>query len=167
MNLRRLGLLAMVLIMTATSCSKDEPAVVEEVNYTIDLNLAMETDWQVADEILSLVNDHRESIGLEPLRRDQGYASAYAVDHTKYMIDQGKISHDNIEFRRAALKNQGAQIVTENVAYGYKTAAEVVNAWLNSPGHRKAIEGYYTHSGFGVMKDERGIYYFTHIFYRK
>lgn len=167
MNLLRLGLLAMVLIMTTASCSKDEPAVVEEANYTVDINLALETDWQMADDILALVNDHRASIGLDAIKRDQGYASAYAVEHTQYMIDQGKISHDNFTFRQEALKNQGAVLVSENVAYGYKTAEEVVNAWLNSPGHRKAIEGLYTHSGFGIMTNERGNYYFTQIFYRK
>ena len=153
--------------MTATSCSKDEPAVVEEVNYTVDLNLAMETDWEMADAILSFVNDHRASLGLDAIKRDQGYASAYAVDHTQYMIDVGKISHDNFEFRKAALKNQGALVVTENVAYGYRTAEDVVHAWLNSPGHKKNIEGPYTHTGFGVMTDDRGHYYFTQIFYRK
>ena len=153
--------------MTATSCSKDEPAAVEEVNYTVDLNLAMETDWEMANAILTIVNDHRASIGLHALQRDQGYASAYAVDHTQYMIEQGKISHDNFEIRKTALKNQGARQVTENVAYGYKTAEDVVKGWLNSPSHRRAIESSYTHSGFGVITDDRGNYYFTQLFYKK
>jgi len=157
----------MVLIMTATSCSKDENAEVQEVNYTVDLNLAMETDWEMANAILTLVNDHRASIGLSPLERDQGYASAYAVDHTQYMIEQGKISHDNFEIRKTALKNQGARQVTENVAFGYNTAEDVVTAWLNSPNHRRSIESSYTHSGFGIMTDARGNYYFTQLFYKK
>ncbi|MAZ71645.1 MAG: hypothetical protein CMC70_00725, partial [Flavobacteriaceae bacterium] len=137
------------------------------VNYSIDLNLADETDWAMADEILNLVNDHRESLGLARIQRDQTYASAYAVDHTQYMIDKGTISHDNFGVRSSALKNQGAVIVGENVAYGYDSPEKVVNAWLNSPSHRSVIEGLYTHSGFGIMKNAQGHYYFTQLFYKK
>ncbi|QIE60010.1 CAP domain-containing protein [Rasiella rasia] len=161
------SLLAMVVLFTMASCSKDEAPVIEEVNYTIDLNLANETDWAMANEILELVNDHRISKGLTTIKRDQSYASAYAVDHTQYMIEKDKISHDNFGIRSNALKEQGAKIVAENVAYGYSTAADVVNAWLNSAGHRKTIEGHYTHSGFGIIKNSEGAYYFTQLFYKK
>jgi uncharacterized protein YkwD len=167
MNLLKTGLMAMALICLVTSCQKDEGVASEELNYTIDLNLANETDWVMANEILVLINDHRASIGLSPIKKDQQYASAYAVDHTQYMIDTQKISHDNFNVRSNALKERGAKIVGENVAYGYATAEAVVHAWLNSPGHKKVIEGAYTHSGFGIMQNDKGTYYFTQLFYRK
>jgi|TARA_R100000306_G_scaffold29587_1_gene32422 uncharacterized protein YkwD len=169
MNLLKTSLLAMVLFCTVSSCSKDDTAVVEEetANYSIDVNLANETDWQMANEILDLVNQHRASQGLETLKRDQQYASAYAVDHTFYMIDLEEINHDHFDVRKKGLKDRGAKIVGENVAFGYPTAEEVVNAWLNSPGHRANIEGSYTHSGFGVIQAPDGRYYFTQLFYKK
>lgn len=157
----------MVLLCTVASCSKEEAVLTEEVNYSIDLNLANETDWAMADEILTLVNDYRTSQGLPRIKRDQTYASAYAVDHSQYMIEKEKISHDNFGVRSSALKDQGAVIVGENVAYGYDTAEKVVHAWLNSPGHLKNIEGLYTHSGFGIVKNEQGQIYFTQLFYKK
>jgi len=157
----------MVLFTAVVSCSKDESVVEEEVNYTIDLNLAMETDWEMADAVLDLVNQHRATLDLPAIKRDQTYASAYAVEHTQYMIEKSRLSHDNFGVRSQALKDRGAKIVGENVAYGYKTAEDVVHAWLNSPGHRKIIEGLFTHSGFGIMANERGDYYFTQLFYRK
>jgi len=161
------SLLAMVLLVTMASCSKEEAVVADEANYKIDLNLANETDWAMADEILALVNEHRVSLGLTSIKRDQTYASAYAVDHTIYMMDKGTISHDNFGVRSSALKDQGAVIVGENVAYGYESAEKVVNAWLNSPGHRNTIEGLYTHSGFGIVKNAQGNIYFTQLFYKK
>ncbi|MBT8255964.1 MAG: CAP domain-containing protein [Bacteroidia bacterium] len=167
MKLLKTTLVALVLIVTTASCTKDETQVVEEANFGIDVNLAMETDWQMADEILTLVNEYRTSIGLSALKRDQQYASAYAVDHTQYMIDISKINHDNFGVRSKALKDRGAQSVGENVAMGYTKAENLVNAWLNSPSHRGVIEGNYTHSGFGVIQNDRGIYYFTQLFYRK
>ena len=72
----------MVLLMTMASCSKEEEVATDEANYSIDLNLANETNWAMADEILKLINEHRESIDLPRIQRDQTYASAYAVDHT-------------------------------------------------------------------------------------
>ena len=166
MKIIKTSLLAIVLLFFVTSCSKDD-SISEETNYTIDLNLAQETDWLLADDILVLVNEHRTSIGLNTIERDQQYASAYAVEHTKYMIENKLVNHDNFQSRSAALKNRGAKRVGENVAYGYETAESVVYAWLHSPGHKDIIEGNYTHSGFGIMPNEDGIYFFTQIFYSK
>ncbi len=157
----------MALLCLVTSCSKEEIEPAVEANYSIDLNLANETDWPLANEILVLVNEHRATLGLDAIIKDQTYASAYAVDHTKYMIDLQQINHDNFGVRAQALRNQGAQNVGENVAYGYNNAHDVVSAWLYSPSHKAVIEGNYTHSGFGVVKDSGNRYYFTQLFYKK
>jgi len=167
MKIIRTSLLAMVLMFFVTSCSKDDSVAIDETNYTIDLNLAQETDWLLADDILVLINEHRTSIGLSTIKRDQQYASAYAVNHTKYMIDNNRVNHDNFGVRSTALKNNGAKRVGENVAYGYETAESVVYAWLHSPTHKAIIEGNYTHSGFGVIPNENGTYFYTQLFYSK
>jgi len=117
MKIIKLSLLAMVLMFAVTSCSKDDSIATEEANYSIDLNLAQETDWQIADDILVLINEHRASIGLSAIQRDQQYASAYAVEHTKYMISVYNINHDDFSIRSATLKDRGASRVGENVAY--------------------------------------------------
>ena len=157
----------MALLCLVTSCQKDESFAVEEANYTIDLNLANETDWEMANEIMILVNEYRTSLELEELKVDQGYASAYAVDHTQYMIDNNNLNHDNFNVRSEALKDRGAISVGENVAYGYATAEAVVAAWIASDAHRKIIEGNFTHAGFGVMQSPEGLWYYTQLFYRK
>lgn len=167
MKLLTTCLLAMVFF-TTVSCSKEEVVdTVEESNFTIDLNLANETDWHMANEILQYVNEYRLSLGLPEIIKDQQYASAYAVDHTQYMIEQNKISHDNFGIRSTGLKNRGARSVSENVGFGYTDAESLVNAWINSPTHRSVLEGNYTHSGFGVIQNISGKYFFTQLFYRK
>ena len=169
MNLLKSNLLAMALLcLVITSCSKEDSVEVEAAKYDIDLALAQRNDSQMSSEILSLVNDHRASIGLPALKIDTQYASAFAVDHTEYMIDKEQINHDNFGYRSEGIKyHDNAEVVGENVAYGYDTAEAVVNAWLNSPGHKAIIEGNYTHTGFGVMKCVKGRSYFTQLFYRK
>jgi len=167
MKTYKLSLLALAFMFLITSCSKDEIETTQEANYSIDLNLAQETDWEIANQILVLINEHRTSVGLTTIQSDQQYASAYAVDHTKYMIEVNGINHDYFNIRSQALKDKGAQRVGENVANGYSSAEAVVNAWLNSPTHLAIIEGNYSHSGFGVIPNENGTYYFTQLFYSK
>ncbi|RMA66117.1 Cysteine-rich secretory protein family protein [Ulvibacter antarcticus] len=157
----------MVFLFLATSCQKDESFTSEEANYTIDLNLANETDWKMADEILVLVNEYRNTLGLTPIISDKQFASAYAVDHSHYMMAKSQINHDNFGVRAQALRDNGAERVGENVAFGYNTAEAVVQAWLNSEGHREIIEGNFSHSGFGVLKASDNRYYFTQLFYKK
>ena len=46
----------------------------------------------------------------------------------------------------------------ENIAMGQRTPQEVVNAWMNSPGHRANIlNGDFTHIGVGYV--EQGNYW--------
>lgn len=166
MRILKKVLLAIVVSLTIVSCSKETIETIEEVNYAIDLNLAQETDWEMAEEVLKLVNEHRATLGLNTIKKDQQHASAYAVDHTKYMIDMDEINHDNFDYRTEALKGRGAQKVGENVAFGYTDAQTLVNAWISSTGHRRAIEGDFTHSGFGIIRNDVGTYYFTQLFYK-
>lgn len=161
------GLLVLTALVLFTSCSKDELDQNDAINYEIDLSIVVKNDVQMSEEILSLVNDYRVSVGLNPLIMDQAYASAYAVDHTDYMISLSQINHHNFHFRSEGLKSRGAVRVGENVAYGYDDAESVVNGWLNSPSHREIIEGDYTHSGFGVFQNTQGRYFFTQLFYLK
>jgi len=167
MKLLRTSLLAIVLLCFATSCQKDEDTLPNPENYTIDISLAEQTNWELAAEVLELVNEHRSTMDLTPIKKDQQYASAYAVEHTLYMIDVHGINHDNFTYRSAGLQSRGATHVGENVAYGYNTAEDLVHAWLNSPSHKKIIEGDFTHSGFGILKNDSGAYFFTQLFYKK
>ena len=70
--------------------------------------------------------------------------------------------------RQASLENNvGALRVGENVAYGYQYAESVVNAWLNSQGHKYIIEGDYTHFDISAEQDENDRWYYTNIFLKK
>lgn len=157
----------MALMCLLISCSKESASTTQEENYEIDLSLAQETDWEMANEILDLVNEHRSSLGLSEIQMGQQYSSAHAVKHTQHMIAASQISHDNFVYRKNALQNNGAESVAENVAFGYDTAETLVHAWLNSQGHKATIEGPFTHSGFGVVESADGKMYFTQLFYRE
>jgi uncharacterized protein YkwD len=53
----------------------------------------------------------------------------------------------------------------ENIAYGQRSAQEVMNSWMNSPGHKANIlSKSYTQIGVGVAKKSNGTMYFTQMF---
>ena len=155
----RMFLICFTVIISGISCSKDEASTPEEINY----QEAKTTETQ----ILELVNTHRESMG-KSILSSNALAADLAKDHTLYMIDQGKLSHDNSDDRFQRLfDEENANKVAENVAYKYKTAQEVMDAWLNSSGHKKNIEGDFTHIGISALKNDAGQYYYTQVFLRK
>jgi len=132
----------------------------------IDINLAEQNDWIISNEILNLINEHRIKQGRFPLIKDSLYATAYAVDHSNYMIANKLINHNNFLIRSQGLKSRGATRVSENIAYAYHSASSVLKAWLNSDSHRNTLEGDFTHIGFGVLRSPEQKYYFTLLLYK-
>ncbi|RMA66216.1 CAP domain-containing protein [Ulvibacter antarcticus] len=156
----------LVLMFLFSSCTEDLIETPRVQEYAIDLSLSLETNWPLAYEILDGLNTHRDSINLPTLIMDQTYASALAVEHTKYMISQNTISHNGLNTRTAALISKGATFVGENVAKGFTSGDAVLLGWLGSPDHKAILEGNYTHVGFGILQDEEGIYYYTMLLYQ-
>ncbi|WP_103068372.1 CAP domain-containing protein [Aquimarina sediminis] len=164
------GLLLAILSITLliTSCTKDESQVeLEEQTLEVMPNAKLSNEEiQVIHEIYYQVNDHRQSIGLQPLIwSNAAYTESW--NHTQYMIQEGSISHDGFSQRYQNLVySANARSMSENVASHYRSASSVVEGWLNSSGHRDNIEGDYTHTGIAAIKDSEGNFYYTQIFYR-
>lgn len=156
---------AMALLALLTlSCSTD--AVEEEAINAIAASYIPDTKI-IEIEIMELINEHRIENGLSVLQ-DMSEIKAVAFSHTDYMIEQSEISHDNFYLRKANLENNvGAIRVGENVAFGFHYAQTVVNAWLNSEGHKMIIEGDYTHFDISAEKDSNDRWFYTNIFIKK
>ncbi|WP_223033562.1 CAP domain-containing protein [Hanstruepera marina] len=146
------------------SCSSDN---LDDKAEAYNANLVIPEAKGIEVEILELINDHRLNLGLNPLS-DMGIIKSQAYNHTTYMLEQNAISHDNFFLRKSYLQsNAGANTVSENVAYGYTSAQSVVNAWLNSDGHRANIEGNFTNFDISAEQDNDGNWYYTNIFVKK
>lgn len=118
-------------------------------------------------EILELINNYRISENLSPLN-NLSIIKSVAFTHTDYMVSVNQVSHDNFYQRKASLvENVAAKKVTENVAYAYSSAESVVNAWLDSPGHRANIEGDFTDFEISAEMNKEGKWYFTNIFIKR
>lgn len=119
------------------------------------------------NEILELINNYRKDKGLPNLKL-LAIIKTQTDKHTDYMIAKGVISHDNFGSRSNYLQtNAQAKATAENVASGYSSAHSLVNGWLTSDGHRKNIQGNYTHFHLTAKKSPSNKWYYTNIFIRK
>ena len=106
-------------------------------------------------EVIRLVNEQRVKNGLNPLT-ENWELSRVARYKSQDMVDNRYFSHTSptygspfqmirafgISFRQAG----------ENIAYGQRTPQAVVNAWMNSSGHRANIlNASYTQIGVGYV----------------
>jgi len=159
-----LPLIVIVAFLGLTSCSTD--SVAEDTIDSIEVPVAPQAK-QIEVEIMELINAHRITQGLSPLN-DHNTVKAVAFTHTDYMIKENNVSHDNFFQRKQSLQaNANANVVSENVAYGFNSAESVVNAWLNSPSHRENIEGNFTDFDISAEKNNEGKWYFTNIFIKR
>lgn len=96
----------------------------------------------VEDQVLRLVNRHREKAGCEPLVAEARLTAA-AEGHSRAMAAQDFVAHDGKDGKdlAARVEDQGYrwQSVGENIAAGQATAAQAVNSWMRSKGHRANI----------------------------
>lgn len=104
-------------------------------------------------ELLSDTNQQRSQVGLPKLsensKLDQS-AQAKAEDMIKRNY-WAHVSPDGTQpwqyFSNAGYNYRSAG---ENLAYGFLTAGQTVDAWMNSPTHRANLLGNYRDVGFGI-----------------
>lgn len=101
---------------------------------------------ELQDEVeafVSLVNEHRASVGCSALRWN-GDVAAVALAHSQDMVARDFFDHTNPDGASPADRLHAADIdygrMAENIARGFETGSSVLEAWLGSPGHRTNIE---------------------------
>lgn len=116
-------------------------------------------------EVIRLVNEVRIQNGLKPLQ-ENWELSRVARYKSQDMADRGYFSHTSptygSPFQMMKAFGLSYRSTGENIAYGQRTPQEVMNAWMNSSGHRANIlNASYTQIGVGYVADGR---YWTQMF---
>ncbi|OXS78349.1 CAP domain-containing protein [Domibacillus enclensis] len=106
-------------------------------------------------EVAKLVNEERAKAGLQALQLDTKL-SEVARAKSQDMKDNGYFSHQSPTYGSPfdMMKQFGITYNTagENIAKGQQTPEEVMEAWMNSDGHRKNIlSADFTHIGVGYV----------------
>ena len=116
-------------------------------------------------EVIRLVNEIRVQYGLQPLKTNWEL-SRVARYKSQDMVDKHYFFHTSPTYGSPfqMMKAFGLSYRTagENIAYGQRTPQEVVNAWMNSSGHRANIlNSSYTQIGVGYVANGN---YWTQMF---
>lgn len=122
--------------------------------------------------LLQLANAQRAKAGLQPLRANvrlmqaaqtqaEQTASARRLQHVlpgaRYPRPEDRLDASGYPWRAWA----------ENIAFGQKTPSDAVEAWMQSPGHRRnLLDPRFTELGSGVALDATGRPYYVQVFGR-
>lgn len=126
---------------------------------------ASDTLTNYAYEVAAIVNRERAAYGLAPLKFSDQLSDAALVRAQEI---QSSFSHTRPDGRSCFTAMTDAGITYsyagENIAYGQRTPAEVMNGWMNSEGHRANIlSSKVAYIGIGVAQ-RNGVYYWTQFF---
>ena len=131
------------------------------------LDMDMDELLAIEDEVIELVNIERENHGLHKLEKDEELADV-AREHSRDMYLRNFFDHNNPDgkspFDRMREYGITYSSAGENIAKGQESAEAVVDAWMNSPGHRANILSEdYEYIGVGLCRVD-GVCFWTQCF---
>jgi uncharacterized protein YkwD len=155
--------LPLTLLFVSISCTKNSKDEVDT-----EAQIVSKYDYSSEElELMRQINEYRVSIGKNTLEI-VNHISYKSEEHNGYMITNNVVNHDNFSYRaNNIIQVLGAIKVGENIAYNYPTPASALEAWLNSPDHKKNIVGDYTHFGISITISSTGKKYCTNMFMKK
>ncbi|MFF4319207.1 CAP domain-containing protein [Streptomyces sp. NPDC001568] len=93
-------------------------------------------------QVVALVNQERAKAGCSALTVNDKLTAA-AQNHSQDMASHSNMSHTGSDGsdpgQRITRAGYNWSTYGENVAYGYGSPEQVMNGWMNSPGHKKNI----------------------------
>jgi uncharacterized YkwD family protein len=135
------------------------------------INIPTNTTQSVETQIVNLVNQERAKSGVPALKSDwelARVAKAKSID----MRDKNYFDHNSPTYGSPfqMMKSFGINYTYagENIAAGQTTAASVMKAWMESPGHKANIlSRNFTYIGVGYAKGGSYQHYWTQQFISK
>lgn len=120
-----------------------EDFVILDKPEVLDLTYLGCQDYQAFEaEVIRLTNKERISRSLPHLTRNK-FLTQSALIHTVDMVEHRFISHSGSDGSNVAerVTKTGYKwlVVGENLAMGQRTPEEVIEGWLDSPGHRQNL----------------------------
>ncbi len=119
---------------------------------------------------MTLTNAARTGEGLPAFRADPLLMQAAQL-HARQMVDAGRMAHVLPEAPLPAPPDRLAAVGyawrgwAENVAWGQRSPADAVDAWMTSPGHRANIlHATLTELGAASAADNAGRVYYVQVF---
>ena len=124
----------------------------------------LESSSDYVSEVIRLVNVERAKYGLSPLTARNDLNEYAQLRSTEIVSNFNHVRPDGTSPLKYVLGLSGIHTAGENIAWGQKTPEAVMNAWMNSEGHRANIlKPDYKSIGVGCYS-YNGRLYWTQIF---
>jgi uncharacterized YkwD family protein len=122
-------------------------------------------------EVIRLVNVERAKVGRSALTENSELSRIARIKSNDF-IKNNYFSHTSPTYGSPfdMLKSFGITFTAaaENIAKGQGSAADAMNSWMNSSGHRANIlSSTYNQIGVGVARDSKGILFWTQLFIKR
>lgn len=123
------------------------------------------------ESVFREVNSYRSAHGKKALVRHPGL-DKLALEHSEFLrLNRGKftvsgknVSHEGFEGRTLiARMKYNMDGFHENVA-AVPEGQSLVKAWVDSPGHERALRATWTYTGVGIVRDKDGMVFATQLF---
>lgn len=125
------------------------------------------TERHLMEAVVDRINTERVQAGCPELEDDFDLTVA-AVRQSHYMARTGNFTHRGWRGSTFESRSRAAgydDVAAENIAYGYTNARQVVDAWMESPAHRRNILNCAARSaGVGAQRATDGTVYWTQVF---
>jgi uncharacterized protein YkwD len=152
----------LTVLLTCVSGATSTSTRAASSNFHVHLPLLIRTAQPSVDQqVLDLVNQQRQQHGCAALVLS-AQLSAAANAHSQDMAVHDLFSHTGADgstmVSRAEAAGYSYSMLAENLAAGASTAAEVMDGWMNSPGHRANILNCDLHElgvGFYAQMDDQ------------
>lgn len=120
---------------------------------------------QIAVDMLAESNRMRAKKGKAAQELDESLVNA-CKDHAEFMARTGNLSHDTNGGVTGRAKRHGFNYrgLSENIAEGQTSVAEVFTGWWNSPGHHANMMGNYKLAGFGAAQSRNGTWFWVSMY---
>ena len=143
---------------------KDSTGATAVKTIGITVNTSDKTEKYI-NEVIRLVNVERQKRGLSTLIKRDDVCEIAAIRAKEIVISFSHTRPNGLScFSLFDEYNIPYWTAGENIAYGYRTPAEVMEGWMNSEGHRANIlNGNFDGIGVGCY-EENGVLYWTQFF---
>lgn len=159
----------LVILLMNMSCEQSKSSAARSAEDSSDLTI-LSAEEKMTEEFMTLVNNHRISIGKQPLEHLAELGTIARTHSEDMATNTVAFGHTGFSQRcnEARIVIEGGNLCAENVAMGQKTVTSAFNSWMNSSGHRANLEqSRVTHTGFGFKQSSTGTFYWTQIFIEK
>jgi uncharacterized protein YkwD len=172
MDVDRAGLRVVVFLALAACAGCSGPVAPERTPPADDSPAPSVALSAIAVEVVDLTNAERTRAGLPMLRTNARLTEAARL-HAEQLAAAGRLEHVLPDARYPRLEDRldaagyRWQAAGENLAFGQRTSAAVVDAWMQSAGHRANIlHTSFTEIGVSYLIDPNGRPYYVQVFGR-